>query len=82
MNDSIKVNRAKVSRPAFPAGWSLPVQFLAETAVRVPIIEVGRPVLAGTILRQASEFPFAPLPPFPGRGRPVRTFNSVARNRC
>ncbi len=82
MNISIKVNRAKVSSPASPAGWSLPVQFLAETAVRVHIVKVGRPVLDGTFLGQSSEFPLAALPFVPGRVGPVRTFISVARNRC
>jgi hypothetical protein len=82
MNISIKVNRAKVSSPASPAGWPLPVQFLAETAVRVHIVKVGRPVLAGTFLDLSSECPLAALPLVPDRVGPVRTFISVARNRC
>jgi hypothetical protein len=83
MNVTIKVNRAKVSSPARPAGWSSPAQFLPETAVRAHIAKVGRQVLAGTILRQASGFTVAAaLPLVPGCGGPVRTFASVVKNCC
>ena len=83
MNATIKVSRAKAPSQVRPAGWSLPVQFMTETAVRVHIVKVGPQVLAGTILRQASGITVAAaLPLVPARGGPVRTFASVVRNCC